>query len=85
MDFQFLIHPLVQVQEKILTEDPGWSLWLLEIVILEGYPMPGCDLNLTIPHDREAVGEANLACLGITHAFIEVVSDREEDQNPHQK
>lgn len=47
--------------------------------------MPGCDLNLTIPHDREAVGEANVACLGIAYALIDVVSDRKEYQNPNQK
>lgn len=47
--------------------------------------MPGCDLNLTIPHERKAVGEANVACLGIAYALIDVVSDRKEYQNPNQE
>ena len=52
---------------------------LLEIIAFERDPLPGCDLDLTIPHDREAVGEANVAGLGIADIASDICCDFIED------
>ena len=58
---------------------------LLEIIAFERDPLPGRDLDLAIPHQREAVREANVAGLGIAHTLADVESDRKEDRDPDQK
>ena len=47
--------------------------------------MPGGGLYLAVAHERIAVGEADVAGLGIARPFVDVISHREEDRDPQQE
>jgi hypothetical protein len=64
---------------------PTYSLLLLEVVTIQRDPFTGCDLDLAVAHDREAVRKADVGCLGIADALVDVVPDRKEDHDPHQE
>ena len=47
--------------------------------------MTGRGLDLAIPHERKAMGKADVAGLGIARSLVAVISDRKEDGDPQQK
>ena len=58
---------------------------LLEVVIIERDPVTGGGLYLAIPHERKAMGKADVAGLGIARSLVDVISHRKEDSDPQQK